>query len=133
MESYRMVWWFGDVREGAAADRHSTMRRASGRTVGDDADSNHHFRATKHRVLDMLLGQSKLIITFGGRAVVHGVCARVWRARRRDGGPSALSMIGPGLQQDFDYGAFVFVPAPTLSYFGSKGRRGRCRGATAPG
>ena len=58
------------VRGGAAADRHSTMMRASEVAVGD-AGSNHHFRAAKHCVLDTLLGQSKLRITLGGRVESH--------------------------------------------------------------
>ena len=56
-------------RGGAAADRHSTMMRASSEVAGGDAGSNHHFRAAKHRVLGMLLGQSKLRITLGGRVL----------------------------------------------------------------
>ena len=43
-----------------------------GRTeVGGDTSSNHHFRAAKHRVLDTLVGQSKLRITLGGRVESH--------------------------------------------------------------
>ena len=54
------LWWFGGCG-GAAADRHMHL------DVKRDAGSNHHFRAAKHRVLDTLLGQSKLRITLGGR------------------------------------------------------------------
>ena len=46
--------WYGGYG-GAAADRHSTMMRASEVAVGD-AGSNHYFRAAEHRVLGTLLG-----------------------------------------------------------------------------
>ena len=55
---------------GAAADRHSTMMRAS--VVGGDAGSNYYFRAAKHRVLGTLLGQSKLGIAFEVAGVAWG-------------------------------------------------------------
>ena len=48
------------------------MMRAS-EVAGDDAGSNHHFRAAKHRVLDMLWGQYKIRITLGGRVGRHRV------------------------------------------------------------
>ena len=58
--SHREVRRFGECG-GAAADRHSSLMRASGR--GGDAGSNHHFRAAKYRAFDTLFGQLKLRIT----------------------------------------------------------------------
>ena len=55
------------------------MIRAS-EVAGGDADSNHHFRAAKHRVPGTLLGQSKLGITFEGRWSGMRV-RRVWGFR----------------------------------------------------
>ena len=40
--------------------------------VGDDVGSNHPFRTVNHRVLDRRLGQTKLVITFGGSVEGHG-------------------------------------------------------------
>ena len=51
---------------GAAADNF--LHRCELQVIENDADYNHHFRAANHRVLDTLLGQSKLKITVGARS-----------------------------------------------------------------
>ena len=70
-----MEWHEGSegVRgRGSGSPQHPMMRAS---VVGDGAGSNYHFRAAKLRVLDTLLGQSKLRITLGGRVESHRV---VW-------------------------------------------------------
>ena len=62
------------------------MMRAS-EVAGDDAGSNHHFRAAKHRVLDMLWGQYKIRITLGGRVGRHRV--EWWLEGAFNGGAAA--------------------------------------------
>ena len=54
--------------------------------LGGDACSNHHYRADKHRVLDTLLGYSKLRITFKvAWSVMEWYVGR--RGRGRGSGP----------------------------------------------
>ena len=56
-----------------------------------DAGSNHHFRTAKHRVLDTLLGQTKLRITLERWCgVTVSMEASHGEAVRRDGGAGVL-------------------------------------------
>ena len=73
-ESHLEVWGHCEVcgYEGTEARRRTVFStRCVVRVVGSDADSNHHFRAANHCVLDTLLGQSTLRITLGGRMEDH--------------------------------------------------------------